>query len=209
MRRGRRVAPDPATPRASTALAVLPLLAAALAGCSSSASSAGSGVSFVAGNGTITYVAADDRRRPVALSGTTLDGERLDIAAYRGNPVVLNVWGSWCSPCRAEAPALQEAHERLRADHVAFVGIDTRDDDPAQALAFQRRFGITYPSIVDSGGAALLSLRGAASPKSVPTTLVLDEHGRVAVRVNGPVDTTTLVGLVQDVQAGRSPKGTA
>lgn len=198
-RPGRRLGPV-----AAVALAV-----GLLAGCSSAGSSSGSGVSFVSGDGTIVYVASQDRPQPVNLSGTTLDGAHLDVATFRGNPVVVNVWGSWCSPCRAEAPALQAAYQQLKAVGVAFVGIDTRDDDPAQAKAFQQQFGITYPSIVDDGGAVLLSLRGAASPKSVPTTLVLDAEGRVAARVNGAVDRATLVGLVEDVRSGRTPKGGA
>ncbi len=179
-----------------------------LSACSSGTSS-GSGTSFVSGDGTITYVSEQDRPQPVNLSGTTLDGSKLDTAGYRGNVLVVNVWGSWCAPCRAEAPALESAYQQLKGSGVAFVGIDTRDDDPAQAKAFQQRFGVTYPSIVDDGGSVLLSLRGAASPKSVPTTLILDGQGRVAARVNGAVDRATLVGLVQDVQAGRSPKGRA
>jgi thiol-disulfide isomerase/thioredoxin len=174
-----------------------------------SGGSAASGVSFVSGDGTITVLAAADRPRPVDLSGTTLDGEPLDVAAYRGTVVVVNVWGSWCSPCRAEAPDLQAAYQQLRGRGVAFVGIDTRDDDRAQAKAFQRQFGVTYPSIVDDGGAVLLALRGAASPKAVPTTLVLDTAGRVAARVSGRVGRATLVGLVEDVRSGATPRGRA
>lgn len=191
------------------ALAAMTVAAVTALSACSSGSSSGSGVSFVSGDGTITYVAEQDRPQPVNLSGTTLDGAQLSTASYRGKVVVVNVWGSWCSPCRAEAPALEAAYQQLKGSGVTFVGIDTRDDDPAQAKAFQQQFGVTYPSIVDNGGSVLLSLRGAASPKSVPTTLVLDGQGRVAARVNGAVDRATLTGLVQDVQAGRSPKGGA
>ena len=83
---------------------------------------------------------------------------------------------------------------------VEFVGIDTREDDAAQALAFQRRYGITYPSLVDDGG-LLLALRGAVPPTAIPSTLVLDTQGRIAARISGPVPSvTTLVDLVEDVQ---------
>jgi thiol-disulfide isomerase/thioredoxin len=178
-------------------------VAALLAGCGGSGSSGngvGSGISYVAGDGTVTMVPAKDRKQPVNLSGKTIDGTLIELAGYRGHPVVVNVWGSWCGPCRKEAPALQAAYAQLKSSGVAFLGIDTRDDDPAQAKAFEDNFGITYPSIVDDGGAVLLNLRGVVAPSAVPTTLVIDEQGRVAARVSGPVDTTTLVGLVHDTR---------
>jgi thiol-disulfide isomerase/thioredoxin len=170
-----------------------------LAGCGGgSGGGAGSGTSFVAGDGTVTLVSPAKRQQPVRMSGKGIDGALLDLATYRGRPVVVNVWGSWCGPCRKEAPALQAAYTQLKTSGVAFLGIDTRDDDLAQAKAFESNFGITYPSIVDDGGAVLLNLRGVVSPNSVPTTLIIDEQGRVAARVSGPVDTTTLIGLVHD-----------
>jgi thiol-disulfide isomerase/thioredoxin len=197
-------APDRVPAVSAVALAVVSAVAvAALAGCSGGGSGGvgvGSGTSFVAGDGAVTIVAPKDRRQPVNLSGRTVEGDQVELAAYRGHPVVVNVWGSWCGPCRQEAPDLQAAYTELKPSGVVFLGIDTRDDDPAQARAFQESFGITYPSVVDSGGAVLLGLRGAVSPSAVPTTLVLDEQGRVAARVSGPADTTTLVGLVHDTR---------
>lgn len=194
----------PGGPVRRTAVSLVAVgVAAVLAGCSGSGSGgngSGSGTSFVAGDGTVTIVPAKDRRQPVNLSGKTLDGSLIDIASFRGHPVVVNVWGSWCGPCRKEAPALQAAYTQLKGSGVEFLGIDTRDDDPAQAKAFEEAFGITYPSIVDSGGAVLLNLRGVVAPSAVPTTLVFDEQGRVAARVSGPVDTKTLVGLVHDTR---------
>jgi thiol-disulfide isomerase/thioredoxin len=161
----------------------------------------------VAGNGTVTIVPPKDRDQPVRLVGRSIEGNVVDVAAHRGHPVVVNVWGSWCGPCRKEAPALQAAYVQLKPSGVAFLGIDTRDDDLAQAKAFQESFGITYPSIVDDGGSVLLNLRGVVTPSAVPTTLVLDEQGRVAARVSGPVDTTTLVGLVHDTRLSPGSAG--
>jgi thiol-disulfide isomerase/thioredoxin len=193
--------------RRLTRPAVAGLVALVLAGCSGSGSSGGSGTSYVAGDGTVTIVKAGERQQPVNLSGVTLDGARVDLATYRGHPVVVNVWGSWCGPCRKEAPALQQAYTQLRSSGVTFIGIDTRDDDPAQARAFESGFGITYPSIVDDGGAVLLSLRGVVAPSAVPTTLIIDEQGRVAARVSGAVDTATLVGLVHDTRLTPATSG--
>jgi thiol-disulfide isomerase/thioredoxin len=189
--------------RVALAAVLAAALAAALAGCSS-APGQPAGTSFVAGDGVITLVAPAHRQAPVAVSGETLEGTRLDLATLRGKPVVLNVWGSWCAPCRTEAPVLEAAKRKLTPHRASFVGIDTRDDDSAQALAFQRRYEISYPSLVDDG-ALLLALRGAVPPSSIPSTLVLDGQGRIAARISGPVPSvTTLVDLVDDVAGGAS-----
>jgi thiol-disulfide isomerase/thioredoxin len=179
-------------------------VAGAVALALSTAACAGTGgdtpdTRYVAGDSAVTVVPADKRGEPVELAGSTLAGYSLDVATLRGKPVVLNVWASDCAPCRKEAPQLQAAYDTLGGE-VAFVGINTREPDPAQARAFERRFGITYPSLVDDGGELLLNLRGAVSPSAIPTTLVLDESGRVGARVNGPTTTATLVGLVEDVR---------
>lgn len=137
------------------------------------------------------------RQQAVSLAGTTLEGTRLDVVTLRGRIVVLNIWGSWCAPCRKEAPVLENAYRDLQPQGVSFVGIDVRDD-AAQALAFQKQFKFTYPSLVDDGR-LLLALRGAASASTVPTTLVLDRAGRVAARITGVVDTATLVSMVGDI----------
>jgi thiol-disulfide isomerase/thioredoxin len=171
------------------------LIAMAVAGCSGGSST---GVSSSAvGGGVKTVVSLDQRKDPITLSGTTLEGKHLDLASLRGKPVVLNVWGSWCPPCRKEAPDLQAAATELGAK-ASFVGIDTREDAASQGLAYQRRFKITYPSLVDQGD-LLLALRGAISSQSPPVTLVLDPQGRIAARFIGPVTRLTLVEMVHDV----------
>jgi thiol-disulfide isomerase/thioredoxin len=180
------------TARTSLGVAALALT---LAGCTGGSGSAGStsglhgdGSSFVSGQGVLTTVPVVKRKEPVELVATTLDGSRLDIATLRGKPVVVNVWGSWCPPCRQEAPALQAAAAQLKGT-ASFVGINTRDS-PGSAQAYERRFGVSYPSLVDKG-TLLLALRGAVSPQDIPTTLVLDRQGRVAARFSGLVADVT------------------
>jgi thiol-disulfide isomerase/thioredoxin len=178
-------------------------LAAVLAGCSNGsggASSGGSDTSFVAGDGTIRLVPADKRPEPVKLAATTLEGDRLDLAGLRGRPVVVNVWASWCKPCRKEAGELAGAAKELQPEGVRFVGINTADQ-LAQAKAFERNFTTGYPSLFDKGD-LLLAFKGAVPPSSVPTTLVLDDQGRIAVRISAAVTRKTLVDLVHDVQGG-------
>jgi thiol-disulfide isomerase/thioredoxin len=188
-------------PRAVVAACAL-ALAAGLSGCASP-SNGSSGTNFVAGDGTITFVPAERRQAAVQLRGTTLEGQPVDVAAFRGRAVVLNVWGSWCAPCRKEAPDLQAASQRLAPKGVQFLGINTNDPDPAQAIAFQKTFKVTYPSLADPAGDALLALRGAVPPNAVPTTLVLDPQGRIAVRISSTTTATTLTDLVEDVLAGK------
>jgi thiol-disulfide isomerase/thioredoxin len=183
--------------------AVAVLVAGALTGCSSTLTRSGApDKGFLDSDGTISKVATADRTAPVAFHGTTLEGRSFDVTDFRGKVVVVNVWGSWCPPCIKEAPALQRSWDRVRADGVQFVGVDTRDQ-PAAARAHQRRFGVTYPSIDDDSGRVLLALRGTLPPKAPPSTLVLDRRGRVAYRVLGEVTQATLTGLVEDTLAER------
>lgn len=155
--------------------------------------------STATGDDTVTTIAAEHRAKPVAFTGTTLDGKRLDIADYRGKVVVLNIWGAWCAPCREEAPEMVKVARELPASEVAFVGIDVRETSKANAEAFIRSYDIPWPSIDDQGGATLLALRGVVPPTVTPSTLVLDPKGRVAARILGPVSSAiTLKDLVED-----------
>jgi len=158
----------------------------------------GDGKGFVSGDGSIERVAADRRATPVALSGTTLTGTPWKVADARNKVLVLNVWGQWCAPCVVEMPHLQQVWSGFAAAGrpVQFMGINYRDGVET-ASAFLRANKITYPSLQDDGGRALLALRGEAN--ATPTTLVLDRRGRIAARVSGPVTAATLRALVNDV----------
>jgi thiol-disulfide isomerase/thioredoxin len=163
---------------------------------------AGDQKGYVSGDGAVETIPPADRAEPVELRGKLLDGSTWDSASARGEVLVVNVWGSWCAPCVAEAPDLQEVWSGLQAEQapVRFMGINFRED-PARGAAFAKKAGMTYPSLSDeeSGGVLILALQGKAP--TVPTTLVLDREGRIAARVNGPVSATTLRGLVDDVVA--------
>ena len=155
---------------------------------------------YVAGDGSIEQLARDQRGEPVTLLGTTLEGKEWSLKDKEGTVVVVNVWGSWCPPCIEETPALQKAWERIEAGgkDVVFIGMD-KLESPETGLAFLKAHGVTYPSLAYDGGVPLLALQGKAS--ATPTTLVLDGDGRIAARVSGPVTTSTLLGLVDDVLA--------
>jgi thiol-disulfide isomerase/thioredoxin len=175
------------------------LTAGLVAGCASSEVGSSGDQGYVAGKGVITTLAAADRKAPGTVEGRTIDGEQVSLADYRGKVVVVNVWGSWCAPCRAEAPMLADAARDLRGKGVEFLGIDSRDPSEAAARAFVRRFDIPYPSIYDQSGTTLLAFRGTLTPNSVPSTVVIDRQGRVAASVLGEVTRTTLYDLVEGV----------
>ena len=173
----------------------------ALAGCSNDVGSSGN-QGYVAGKGIITTVKAADRKQPGEVSGRTLDGEKVSLADFRGKVVVVNVWGSWCGPCRAEAPMLAQASRDLAKKGVVFLGIDSRDPSKDAAKAFVRRFDVPYPSLYDQQGSTLLAFRGTLTPNSVPSTVVVDPQGRVSGSVLGSLTRTTLDDLVDDASSG-------
>jgi thiol-disulfide isomerase/thioredoxin len=128
--------------------------------------------------------------------------------------VVLNVWGSWCNPCRAETPELVRAANQTRSQGVRFVGIDTRDN-PSAARAFATASKMPYPSIIDRDGRVLLGFNGIVPFSAVPSTVVIDRTGQIAARVIGRISYTTLLGVIDDLQTEtatptptRTPSGT-
>lgn len=138
---------------------------------------------------------ADDRRPVGRIQGGLLDGGAFDSAEVSG-VVVYNVWGSWCAPCRAEAPVLRRLSAELAASGVRFVGINVRDNDEA-ARAFERTYDITYPSITTASAPdALLAFGNAFPPRAVPSTFVVDAERRLAARILGPATYSTLKALV-------------
>lgn len=162
--------------------------ALALTACGEDATSSGGNTQFVSGTGQLTVVKASDRLAAPDISGETTDGEELALADYRGKVVVLNVWGSWCAPCIAEAPHLRKVAEDTADQGVQFVGINTRDLDPANARAFDRDHGIEYPSLYDPNGKLILRFpKNSLSPQAIPSTLILDREGKIAVRALKPL----------------------
>ena len=182
-------------------LAVALPSALVLAGCSNDVGSSGN-QGYVAGKGIITSVKAAHRKQPGAVAGRTLDGRQVSLSDFRGKVVVVNVWGSWCGPCRAEAPMLARASRDLAEKGVVFLGIDSRDPSKDAAKAFVRRFDVPYPSLYDQQGSTLLAFRGTLTPNSVPSTVVVDPQGRVSGSVLGSLTRTTLDDLVDDASSG-------
>ncbi|MBO8201569.1 TlpA family protein disulfide reductase [Streptomyces smyrnaeus] len=155
-----------------------------LSGCGDEQTGSSSGdTKFVQGTGQITKVAKDERTSVPNLTGPSVDGKKLKLSDYKGKVIVLNVWGSWCSPCRAEAPNLAKVARDTKDEGVQFLGINTRDLDKANAKAFERNYDIDYPSFYDPSGKLILKFpKNTLSPQAIPSTLILDKDGKVAVR---------------------------
>lgn len=178
------------------------LASALLAGCSAHTAvdqTSGGDTRYIAGGGPATFVAIGHRRDVATISGTGLDGKRIDLADYRGSVVVLNVWASWCAPCRAETPYLVKAAADTAHLGVVFVGVLIKDS-AANGLAFDRNLAVTYPSIVDGAGDIPARFRDLP-PSAIPSTLVIDRAGRVAVRFTRPVLYSELVAAIDKVTA--------
>jgi len=169
------------------------VLAFALTACGGGGSST-SEESFVSGDGSTTFIKISDRKIAPAITGMTLSGE--NYIYNKDRVAVVNVWASWCSPCRAEAPTLVALANKYT--DVAFIGILTRDN-PANAEAFERRFNIPYPTVIDDS--ILLGFKGSLPANAIPTTVILDKSGLVAARISGVVTVASLSKLIEKVAA--------
>lgn len=175
--------------------AVVVPLAAVLAVVVAALGSGGTADGFVTG----LQVVPEDERRPAPTAAVDVLGEdrELSLADLSGKVVVLNFWASWCGPCRAEQPDLNEAHERLAGDDLVFLGVDIQDSE-ANGLAHVREFAIPYPSLFDPSSAYAARFEGVG-PQAIPTTIVVDAEGRIAARIFGATTVEELSAAVGEV----------
>jgi thiol-disulfide isomerase/thioredoxin len=163
-----------------------------LTSCSTGGISSNSESAYVSGDGSAIVINESKRTLAPKLSGDTLSGSK--FSNQPGKLTVVNVWASWCSPCRAEAPTLEEF--AIKNPDIQFVGILTRDN-LSSAQSFVDRFKISYPTLVDD--AVISSFRGSLPANAIPTTLVIDSKGRVAARISGQVTVSTMRDVLEKV----------
>tara|TARA_B110000503_G_C7168897_1_gene423296 strand:+ start:800 stop:1345 length:546 start_codon:yes stop_codon:yes gene_type:complete len=149
--------------------------------------------SFIEGSGAVTFIEKAERIAAPVLSGMTLSGKTFIFNP--GQVAVVNVWASWCSPCRAEIPILIELANQYT--QTQFMGILTRDN-PATAEAFARRFAIPYPTFIDDS--VLIGFKGSLPANAIPSTVLLDKQGNVAARISGEVTLTSLSKLIRRLE---------
>ena len=161
-------------------------VAGLLVGCSTGddAVAQGGTFEFVAPGGKtdIYYNPPDHRGRPGPVSGPDLmDPSRtVSVSDSAGKVVVINVWGQWCGPCRAEVTQLQQVYNATRPDGVQLLGIDVRDNNRQAAQDFVKDRGVTFPSIYDPAMRTMIAFGGKYPTTVIPSTLVLDRQHRVA-----------------------------
>lgn len=195
--------------RSRPAVAIAALAAASsllLTGCASDPLAdqfrEGSGKNYIAGDGTISEFAEPQRGEPIEFSGDTVEGGTFDSADTLGGVTVVNFWYAGCAPCRVEAPILEDVSQQFGDDDVSFVGVNVRDQ-AGTAASFEKTYGVTYPSILDvESGTAQLAFAGPVPAAAVPTTIVLDQEGRVAARVLGQLtDASILESIIDGILA--------
>lgn len=162
-----------------------------LAGCSNGGVSKAE-ESFIAGDGAVTFIKAGNRISAPAITGLTLLGTNYTFEV--GKVAVVNVWASWCSPCRAEEPTLSAAARAY--PEVEFIGILTRDN-PVNAEAFVRKRAIPYPTLIDDS--ILAGFRKSLPANAIPSTVIIDKSGDVAARISGAVTVASLKEVIEKV----------
>ncbi|MFV2113851.1 TlpA family protein disulfide reductase [Micromonospora sp. LOL_025] len=172
----------------------------ALAGCSSR-----DGEKACDNSGGIIECAPDQRSAAPKLAGELLTGGSHDVAKDRGQVVVVNFWGSWCAPCRAEADDLENTYQATKGSGVTFLGINIQDQRD-KARAFEESFKVSYPSLFDPPSRLALALD--IPPNTIPATVVLDRDGRIAVVIRAAVKQEGLQPIVERIAAEQpAPNG--
>lgn len=180
------------------------LLALALAGCAGQGMYAATPVVTIPGGAAttdprvgLTIIPEGNRGEPIVIAGAAADTTALSTADYRGDVVVVNAWASWCAPCIEELPLLAQAAQAYTSAGVAFLGVNSLDDPIAAAGLLATS---PYRSIDDRDGSVLAAIPDVP-PKALPSTVILDREGRVAVRIIGPVKPGQLEDVLDDLVA--------
>jgi thiol-disulfide isomerase/thioredoxin len=185
---------------------VAAVVAGLLSGCSSGRNAVAQGgtFQFVAPGGKtdIFYDPPERRGRPGPVTGPALlaPARTLSLDDFAGKVIVINVWGQWCGPCRAEVGQLQQVYDAAHSDGVAFLGIDVRDNQQAaQDFVTDRR--VTFPSIYDPAMRTMIAFGGKYPTTVIPSTLVLDRRQRVAAVFLRELLAEDLLPVVQRIAA--------
>jgi thiol-disulfide isomerase/thioredoxin len=134
------------------------------------------------------------------ITGTTLDGETLSLCEFRGNLIMVNVFASWCGPCRAEIPHLVEVFDEAGLEEIKFIGLNL-SESPEAVRIFKDEFDINFPILLNQDG----RLTEVYQPIGLPTSWFIDAYGVVRYVFVGPMTKDMLKGILEDIKAGREP----
>ena len=134
------------------------------------------------------------------ITGTTLDGDILALSDLRGDIVLVNVFASWCGPCRAETPHLVEVFDKVDNEGIEFVGLNLSESSDAVRI-FKDEFDINFPLLLNQDG----KLTEIYQPIGLPTSWFIDADGVVRYVFAGPMTKDMLTGILEDIEAGREP----
>lgn len=185
------------TGRMIAAVAAL-VLATMLSGCGNDALAeqyrSGDNTGYIAADGfRVVPIALADRGEPVDFTGELDSGEQVSSVDYAGDVLVVNFWYAACAPCRVEAPELEQANQAFAGEGVSFLGVNIYDG-AAASLAFAETYGLSYPSALATVDASIKLAFAEQTPlNAVPTTLVLDQEGRVAARIIGQLKEASIL----------------
>ena len=150
------------------------------------------------GDGTSVFLKNNERIFAPSFGKTEFLNNPVDLNNLKNKVVLVNVWGSWCSPCRKEAPELEELFLKFKNNNVVFVGINIRDSKVA-ANKFIENFNITYTNIYDRDGILLLGFKDSLPANAIPSTILIDKNGKVAARQLGPIDKSLIQGFIEEL----------
>ncbi|WP_328842876.1 TlpA family protein disulfide reductase [Streptomyces sp. NBC_00258] len=189
--------------RVSPAALLVAAGALTLGACGNGETGSGDQPDYAASSDGISTVAKAERQPTNDVKGETLEGKQLDVADFKGKIIVINVWGSWCPPCRAETPNFVKVAKETKAKGVEFLGINTRDANRRQAIAFETDYSVRYPSLYDPTGKVVLHgfPKGTLNPQTVPSTIVLDRDGKIAARSLRPLSEENLRKMISPLLA--------
>jgi thiol-disulfide isomerase/thioredoxin len=129
--------------------------------------------------------------------GMTLSGDEIRLSDYKGKTVLVNVFASWCGPCRLEAPHLSEVYREYKDQEVVFIGLNLRES-PDEVAEFQSEFGWDFPLVLNQNG----NLTDIYKPLGVPTSWLIDPDGIIQYVHTGPVNTEMLIQAIDNIQNG-------
>lgn len=131
------------------------------------------------------------------LTLNALDGKTYNLSALRGQAVLINLWATWCPPCRAEMPALQKLYEEYRGDGFIVLAVNsTIQDDPSAISQFVQEYGLTFPVLLDKTG----EVSRAYQLRSLPSSYFINRDGTIhEVVIGGPMSTALLRTRIQEI----------